>query len=81
MEAKVHIQNPRYEEGSGVMSGFNEGTAAIAESVGTEESCLACTAARLPLKRSEALVFDCQEDLAGDSNRGRGLIRLLGPTH
>lgn len=43
-----------------MMSGFNEGTAAAAESVGTEESCLACSAVHLPLKRSEALVFDCQ---------------------
>lgn len=67
--------------GTKVMSGFNEATAAAAESMGTEESCLACTAVHLPLKRSETLVFDCQKDLVGDSNSERGLIRLLGPTH
>lgn len=67
--------------GTKVTFGFKEGTAAAAESVGTAESCLAGTAVHLPLKRSEALVFKYQKDLAGDSNSRRGLIRLLGPTH
>lgn len=49
--------------------------------MGAGESCLACTALQLPLKRSEALVFKPQKDLAGDGNSGRGLIRLLSPTY
>lgn len=43
------------------------------KSMGAEEYCLACTAVHLSLKKSEALVFDCQKDLAGNGNNWKGL--------
>lgn len=81
MKAKVHAQNPRCEEGDSGDVWVQQGKSAAGGGVGTGESRLACTALQLPLKRSEALVFEPQKDLAGDGNSGRGLIRLLSPTY
>lgn len=35
-----------------------------------QESCLACTAVHLSLKKSEAVVFDYQKNLSGDGKNG-----------
>lgn len=66
---------------SRVIPRLNKGTVAATKSMWAEEYCLACTAVHLSLKKFEALVFECQKDLAGNGNNGKGLGFKVQLTH